>query len=128
MKKARTKADSSMGDEGKSDDKLLTVLILNPLRRLAAAGPRQASGGVTVLGSHLGASRCTCTTTSRKHIISSQAIFRNHIADLAHGVGKFSLACFLDLLLQFLSLLQQFLLRAHGVRLESGLRAFIIKT
>src|SRR2546427_131955 len=118
MKKARTGRALSCAT-GKSDDKFLTVLILNPLWRFAASGPGLVGCGIAVLGSHFGAGCASGTTTScRKHVIGSQTIFGNQVANLAHGVGKLALACFLDLLLQFLSLLQQFLVRAHGMRSE----------
>src|SRR5260370_513133 len=88
MKKARTGRALSCAT-GKSDDKFLTVLILNPPWRFAASGPGLAGCGIAVLGSHFGAGCASGTTTScRKHVIGSQTIFGNQVANLAHGVGK----------------------------------------
>src|SRR6218665_2377207 len=95
------------------DQEFLAVLAFDPLRRLAAAGPGGASGLVAVFGRDLLASGAAFGTAAAKHIVGSQVKLGHQRADLVDRGLVFALPCFLDLLFEVFTLLQQFLVGTH---------------
>ena len=95
------------------NNKLLTVLVLNPLGRLASAGPGLASGRVTVFGSHLGATGAAACTARREHVLRSQAKFFYQRTNLAQRTGQLGAAGFADLFFKVFTLLEQFFVAGH---------------
>ena len=95
------------------NNKLFTVLVLNPLGRLASAGPGLASGGVTVFGSHLGATGAAACTARREHVLRSQAKFFYQRTNLAQRTGQLGAAGFADLFFKVFTLLEQFFVAGH---------------
>lgn len=93
-----------------SDRERGAVLVLDPVRRLAAAGPGVAGFGIAVLGSH-GRGGAAC----REDVIGSQAVVLNQATNLCDHLTDFLLPCTLNLGFKCFALRQKFFVcGVHG--------------